>query len=78
MARLECKCGQMLSNSTNPEIQYKIFSDDEWIRTLDRSEKEELVNIAEDTLEAWKCGSCERLYIFKIGQDLPIRIYRLD
>lgn len=79
MSRMKCKCGESLSNSNNPEIEYEVFSNEEWINVLDRiDEGEELINISGNKLEFWKCPSCKRLYFFENGNNYPIGIYKLE
>lgn len=79
MARLNCKCGQLLSNSNNPEIEFKVFSDDEWIELLNRAEEgEKVINLSVDKTHYWKCSKCGRLYFFKNEVDEPIAIYKLE
>jgi hypothetical protein len=41
MSRLTCKCGENLSNSNNPEIVFRVFTDDEWNSLIDRTEQGE-------------------------------------
>lgn len=79
MARLRCKCGEELSNSTNPEIQYKLFTDKEWLTAIDKSEiGEKLLDIGRGKYTIWKCPNCERLYIFQYQKDTPLRIYNME
>lgn len=80
MARTLCKCGNELSNSTQPEISHLIFSGDNWVKILDRiDEGEELVNFGDSlSIECWKCPECERLIIYRNGVDKPARIYRVE
>jgi hypothetical protein len=78
MARMECKCGEVLSNSMAPNgIQLRVYTDKEWDSIL-----------SDDTIEAWKiplpqydvwkCLKCERVYVFKEGMDSAIKIYTLE
>lgn len=77
MARLQCKCGQQLSNSTNPEIEYKVFSDEEWISLLDRTDAgENPINFVGNSVFFWKCLNCKRLYFFKDNLDKPVAVYQ--
>ena len=77
MSRIKCLCGEILSNSTNPNIEYKLFSDNEWIEFLDRAEKEPAINIDTDKYSLWKCPKCQRIYIFEEYNDNP-QIYKLE
>ena len=79
MARITCKCGDYLSNSNTPEIEFKVFSDDEWIELLDRTDKgEKAINLSVDKTHFWKCTNCNSLYFFKDNVDKPIAIYKLE
>ena len=79
MARITCKCGKHLSNSNNPEIEFKVFSDDEWIELLDKTDEgEKVINLSVDKTHFWKCPNCRRIYFFKDKVDTPIAIYKLE
>lgn len=77
MSRIKCKCGELLSNSNSPEIEYKLFNEEEWLLLLDRSEKEPVINIDVDKHSIWKCPTCRRLYIFEEYNDKP-QVYKLE
>ncbi len=75
MARLVCFCGQELSNSTRPEIEYKVFSDDEWLRLMSSKINDPVVDIEWPELYIWKCFGCGRLHMFKGNDDKQVAIY---
>lgn len=79
MASMYCKCGQRLSNSTNPEIEYKVFSDKEWISLLDRTDAgEKPINFDGYSIFFWKCPSCNRIYFFKDSLENLIQTFKED
>lgn len=79
MARLECECGFILSNSNNPEIQYQIFSDSEWLEVLDRTDEgEKLINLSINKIIMWKCSNCKRLHLFEKNNDIPVHTYKIE
>ena len=80
MARILCKCGNSLSNSTQPEITHLIISGDNWVQILDRIDAgEQLINFCDSlSIDSWKCPECERLIVFRDGVDKPARIYKVE
>lgn len=79
MSGILCKCGKAMSNSSNPEIQYTVFSDEEWISALDRTERgESLLDFAGSQTKFWKCPNCKRLYFWEYQNDYPLAIYKLE
>lgn len=77
MSRIKCNCGFTLSNSSNPDIEYKVFSNAEWSILLDRAEKEPVINIDVDKVSLWKCENCKRLYVFHEDDDRP-QVYKIE
>ena len=79
MARLQCKCGEELSNSNNPEVEYNVFSDSEWNTLIDRTESgEKPLDFEGYKISFWKCTSCSRLYFFEPQNDIPLHIYKVE
>lgn len=77
--RIQCICGNYLSNSNNPEIQYKVHSDSEWITLLDETENGKNVwEVGLPRIFIWKCPECERLIVNESQRDEPIAIYKLE
>ena len=75
MARFWCECGEVLSNSQNPDIQYRVYSDKEW---LDIVEDETITNpllIPFPEHTAWLCPNCERVHIWKTGSMERVALY---
>lgn len=78
MSRLLCKCGESLSNSNNPEIVYKVFSDNEWLELMDKEIKNNLNDIERPKLAFWKCTNCQRLYFFEAHNDTPLKVFTIE
>lgn len=79
MSGILCKCGKAMSNSSNPEIQYIVFSDEEWISALDRIDQGERIHDFDGyEITFWKCPSCKRLYFWEYQNDHPLAIYKLE
>lgn len=77
MARLLCKCGQTLSNSLAPnDVQLKIYSDKEWDKIINMGDMIDPTDIPDPRYDAWKCPTCERIYIF--DGDRVIKRYVLE
>lgn len=70
MARFLCKCGETLSNSLSPnEIQYKVFSDQEWDDIINMGEVDS-IDLPDSKFDVWKCPKCGRLHIFDENNNL--------
>lgn len=78
MAKMQCKCGNVLSTTKCPnEIELHVYTDEEWERLLDC----EMIipwNIQSPEHEVWRCPECQRIYVFKLGNDIPIMTYSLE
>lgn len=78
MARFTCPCGEELSNSNHPEIQYKVFSDAEWLKLMDSTISDPVTDIEWPRLFYWECPNCGRLHMFKDKIDNAVGIYRKE
>jgi len=77
MARMTCRCGKVLSNSSAPnDVQYRVYSDFEWDGILQKDVYNSW-EIPLPKLDVWKCPACERLYIFDEKNEL-IRVYSVE
>ena len=75
---MKCKCGEWISNN-NKDIQYLVYSDDEWNRNIDRNEAgEKLLDIGLSSIIFWKCPKCNRLHFFKDNLNNVVSVYRLE
>jgi len=78
MARIQCKCGKVLSNSEAPnDIQLRVYTDKEWDSILE-SDLIETWKIPLPTHDVWKCPNCERIYVFNSNSDKSVQIYALE
>lgn len=76
MARFYCKCGYVLSNSVEPEIEYRVYSDSEWLEIVNNEDITEGILIPDSKLSAWVCPKCERVYIWddRLPLSVPIKV----
>ena len=80
MARIECKCGETMSNTLCPnDIEYHVYSD----RTIDKICENDIIDVldlsAMSDYDVWLCPKCKRLYVFEGGGYKPPKyIYKLE
>jgi hypothetical protein len=77
MAKFECKCGNILSNSLVPnDVVFHQFSDKQMDKILERDSIEtiELTGLSE---KIWKCSNCHRIYFFDEDNKVT-QIYSLE
>ncbi|SFF46770.1 hypothetical protein SAMN04487969_14521 [Paenibacillus algorifonticola] len=68
MAKMQCKCGEILSNSKDPnDVQLWVFTDKEFQDFSERAFNEEYI-VYFPKYDVWKCNSCERIYFFENGK----------
>lgn len=70
-----------MSNSTHPDVEYSLVSHAQWNNLAERTENgENFVDIEDSILtnSLWKCPSCQRIYIFEDGNDVPLQVYNLE
>jgi phosphoribosylamine-glycine ligase len=78
MVKIECKCGELLSNSMPlNDIQLKVYTDIEWDKMFE-NDIIETRKLPLPTYDVWKCPKCERVYVFEEGSDKAIKIYSLE
>lgn len=78
MAKMECRCGEILSNSLAPnDIQLRVYTDREWDEIL-HEDTIKTWKIPLPTYDVWKCPKCGRIYVFKEGVDKAIKVYALE
>lgn len=65
--QFECRCGKILSNSANPEIEYRIYSDDEWCDIVSNESMVNPILIPYPKHTVWVCPDCKRAYVFEAG-----------
>ena len=65
MARYECKCGKVMSNTMAPnDIEYLVYSDKEWDDIINIGLMNS-VDLPLPSVDVWRCPECERIYVFK-------------
>jgi hypothetical protein len=78
MARFLCKCGETLSNSQAPnDIEMRVYSDREWDEIINHDMIDPLT-IPDPKYDVWRCPKCERLYFFEQGNDVAVKVYKLE
>lgn len=78
MARLKCRCGEVLSNSLVPNnIELWVYTDKEWddIMTVDTINTWEFPS---PTYDVWKCPKCQRIYVFEEHNNKAVKVYKLE
>ena len=78
MAVMLCRCGEELSNSRNPEIEYELHSQEEWVAVQKLAAEGETLLNRNWQVTAWKCPKCERMHIFRTHCDHPLRVYEVE
>ncbi len=78
MSRMDCKCGETLSNTAAPnDIQLRVYTDKEWDDILN-CDSIEPWKIPLPKYDVWKCPKCGRIYVFGEGYGPPIMVYKLE
>lgn len=78
MARMKCKCGEVLSNSVAPnDIQLRVYTDKEWDSIL-QNDIIEAWEIPLPSYDVWRCPKCETIYVFKDDCSDAIKTYTLE
>lgn len=79
MAKMNCKCGHVLSTTQVPnDIVLRVYTDREWDEILDCGDTIEPWKIPLPEHEVWKCPNCNRIYVFEKGNNTPIMRYILE
>jgi hypothetical protein len=77
LARFQCKCGEILSNSLAPNnIELRVFTDIEWDDIIN-SEVIDPINLPHPKYDVWRCPKCERVYVFN-EENMVIKVYTLE
>lgn len=78
MAKMECKCGYILSTTRVPnDIELRVYTDREWEEIFD-CDIIEPWKIPLPKYDVWKCPNCNRVYVFEEGYGPPIMKYVLE
>jgi hypothetical protein len=79
MSRIQCKCGQILSNVESPnKIEYVIYNNMDWLSLISKEKLDPMLDIPSPSIDFWKCPNCQRIYIWKYGEDHPIKVYKIE
>jgi hypothetical protein len=78
MARMNCTCGEVLSNSMAPNnVQLRVYTDREWDKILEQDIIESW-KFPRPTYDVWRCPNCEKIYVFEEGNHVAVKIYVLE
>lgn len=76
MARFQCKCGQVLSNSLSPnDVELRVYTDKELDDIINMGQIDS-VDIPFPERTVWRCSKCERIYVF--DGDIVKKTYILE
>jgi len=79
LARLGCKCGYLLSNTSYPNnIQYWVYSDKKMNKICNKNTIKIKKFLGAENYEVWLCPNCKRLIVFKNGKAKAKYIYKLE
>lgn len=79
MAKVLCRCGNLLSNSQCPnDVQLRVYTDSEWDSIIDMGIIDP-VNIPFPKYDVWRCPKCGRIYVYEYekGNENPI-VYNVE
>ncbi|WP_308722634.1 hypothetical protein [Paenibacillus polysaccharolyticus] len=63
MARMTCKCGEILSNVlVRNNVQLRVYTDKEWDDIIQLDSLDPLA-IPFPKYDVWRCEKCERIYV---------------
>lgn len=78
MARMSCKCGEVLSNTAAPnDIQLRVYTDKKRDDINNMGEIDS-INIPHPKYDVWRCPKCERIYVFEDGNYSAIKVYKVE
>ena len=77
MAKFKCRCGKLMSNSINPEIEYRLYSNDEWTKIVEDDTIIEPILIPLPKHTVWVCPKCKRVYVWDDDEHSLKHIYVL-
>lgn len=75
MARMLCRCGELLSTVAAPnDIQLRVYTDKEWDKIMEPDTIHPWL-IPLPSYDVWRCPKCKRIYCFPEGSDEPEIVY---
>jgi hypothetical protein len=76
VARFECRCGTILSNSLSPnDVELWVYTDKEWGEYM-KDDFIDPVKIPKPKYEVWQCPDCGRVHLFE--NNSLIRTYSVE
>jgi hypothetical protein len=75
--RFWCECGEVLSNSQNMDIDFRIYSDKEWLAIAGNESITSPLLIPYPEHTAWLCPKCKRIHIWKTEAFNRVALYEL-
>jgi len=76
MAKFQCKCGMLLSNTSAPnDVELKVYTDKEWDYIINLKDLD-ILTIPRPRYDVWHCKSCDRIHVF-IHNEL-IKTYKVE
>ena len=78
MAKMDCKCGHILSTVEVPnDVQLWVYTDKEWDGIMS---DEVLIpwQIPLPKYDVWMCPECKRVFVFENGNNIPVMKYVLE
>jgi hypothetical protein len=76
VARFECRCGTVLSNSLVPnDVELRVYTDKEWDEYM-IGDVIDPVMIPRPKFDVWKCSVCGRVHVFE--GEILIRTYSVE
>jgi len=78
MARVTCKCGEVLSNTLSPnDVQLRVYSDREWVNII-QCDSIDPLTIPFPKNDVWRCNKCERILVFDWEYAKVVKTYVLE
>lgn len=81
MAKMLCKCGNLLSTSPVPnDVQLRVYTDTEWVEKIESQDTFNTWEIPFPERDVWRCPACERIHVFGEGEDRNkvVRVYVVE
>ena len=77
MARMQCRCGEVIWNGQSPnDVQLIVYTDKEWDEIMNCNQLYPWM-IPAPRYDIWKCPKCGRIYVYDRENDTPKYVYEL-
>ena len=73
MAKVQCKCGNLLSD-VQTGVKFYVYTKDKWYNIIDMGVIDTL-NIPFPQYDVWKCPECGRISVYDDEHIEPIAVY---